>query len=81
MRERHPDALNGWLQRASGSGIAELRRFAAGLSRDYAAVRAALSTPLSNAQVEGQINRLKCIKRTGYGRAKFELLRQRVLAR
>ncbi len=81
VRERHPDALDGWIKRASACGIAELRRFAAGLSRDYAAVRAALSTPLSNAQVEGQINRLKCIKRTGYGRAKFELLRQRVLAR
>lgn len=81
VRERHPDALDGWVLRASEQGIAELRSFAAGLRRDSAAVRAALSTPLSNAQVEGQINRLKCIKRTGYGRAKFELLHQRVLAR
>ena len=80
VRERHPDAFDGWLQRASGSGVAELRSFSAGLRRDHDAVYAALTMPFSNAQVEGQINRLKCIKRNGYGRAKFELLRQRVLA-
>lgn len=79
VRERHPDALDSWIQRATASGIAALRSFAAGLQRDYAAVRAALSTPLSNGQVEGQINRLKYLKRAGYGRASFELLRLRVL--
>jgi transposase len=49
------------------------------LKRDYEAVKAALSVPWSNGQVEGQINRLKFIKRQMYGRAHFDLLRLRVL--
>jgi transposase len=53
--------------------------FAAGLVADGAAVRAALTTPWSNAQAEGQITKLKLIKRLMYGRAGFELLRRRVL--
>lgn len=53
-----------------------LRAFATGLISDYDAVKAALTTGWSNAQVEGQVNRLK---RQKYGRAKFDLLRQRVL--
>jgi transposase len=69
-----------WLQDADQSGNDELRSFAAGLERDGAAVRAALQLPYSNGQVEGQVNRLKLIKRMAYGRAKFDLLRQRVLA-
>jgi transposase len=80
VRERHVDALEGWLTRASQSGIADLVRFAAGLRQDQAAVAAALTLPFSNGQVEGQVNRLKFIKRSGYGRAKFDLLRHRVLA-
>jgi transposase len=80
VRERHADALESWLTRASESGIPELQSFVAGLRRDQAAVAAALTLPFSNGQVEGQVNRLKFIKRSGYGRAKFDLLRQRVLA-
>ncbi len=80
VRERHPDALDSWLCRAEASGLAELQSFVAGIRRDQAAVFGALSLPFSNGQVEGQINRLKCIKRSGYGRAKLDLLRQRVLA-
>ncbi len=57
----------------------ELHRFANGLREDLSAVRAALSLPWSNDQVEGQVNRLKLIKRQMFGRAKFDLLRQRVL--
>jgi transposase len=60
--------------------VPELQSFAAGLRRDKAAVMAALSLPYSNGQVEGQVNRIKLIKRTMYGRANFDLLRQRVLA-
>lgn len=52
---------------------------AAGIRRDEDAVRAALSEPWSSGQVEGQVNRLKAIKRTMYGRAGFDLLRARVL--
>src|SRR5262249_27833881 len=80
VRERHPDAIASWLCRAEASNLAELQSFAAGIRRDQAAVLAALSLPFSNGQVEGQINRLKYIKRSGYGRAKLDLLRQRVLA-
>ena len=57
------------------------RNFALGIQQDYAAVRAALETPWSNGQTEGQVNRLKFIKRQMYGRAKLDLLRLRVLYR
>jgi len=80
MRERTSEALTGWIARAAASCIAELGSFANGLQRDLAAVTAGLSLPWSNGQVEGQINRLKLIKRTLYGRASFNLLRKRVLA-
>jgi transposase len=80
VRERHVDALEGWLTRAGKSGVREVGGFAAGLRQDQAAVAAALRLPFNNGQVEGQVNRLKLIKRSGYGRAKFDLLRQRVLA-
>jgi transposase len=80
VRERNEAALDGWLEAVEDSGLAELRSFATGLRRDEAAVRAGLSLPWSQGQVEGQVNRLKLIKRSGYGRAKFDLLRQRVLA-
>ena len=60
-------------------GIAVMKTFAAGLGHDIAAVRAALTTPWSNGQAKGQINRLKLIRRQSHGRAGFELLRRRVL--
>ena len=49
------------------------------LQRDYAAVKTAWTLPWSNGPVEGHINRLKLIKRSGYGRMQLALLRQRVL--
>lgn len=68
-----------WLADALASGSSAVQTFAAGLAADGEAVRAALTTPWSNAQAEGQIARLKLIKRQSYGRAGFELLRRRVL--
>ena len=56
-----------------------LARLAANLERDQAAVQAALELPWTTSPVEGQVNRLKTIKRSMYGRAGFQLLRQRVL--
>jgi len=56
-----------------------LARLAVSLERDKAAVQAALDTPWTTSPVEGQVNRLKLIKRTMYGRAGFPLLRSRVL--
>ena len=81
VRMRKAEGLAGWLQAAKRSGVTELRSFAVQIQRDESAVAAGLSLPWSNGQVEGQVNRLKVIKRQGYGRAKFDLLRQRVLYR
>jgi transposase len=59
----------------------ELRGLASGIKRDDATVEAALTLPWSQGQVEGQLTRLKFLKRQRYGRAHFELLRARVLRR
>jgi len=80
IREHQPDALLPWLEDVSKSGMEVLKGFACGIQQDLAAVRNALSLPWSNGQVEGQVNRLKLIKRQMYGRANFDLLRKRVLA-
>jgi len=80
--EPHPAPcknLDMWLAEARACGVRAIETFAAGLEQDGAAVRAALTTPWSNGQAEGQITRLKLIKRTMYGRAGFDLLRRRVL--
>ncbi len=68
-----------WLAAVERSACGELQSFAAGLGQDEAAVRAALTEAWSNGPVEGQVNRLKTIKRQMYGRAGFALLRARVL--
>jgi transposase len=81
VRQRRPEALDGWLAAGLASAIPELHNFAAGLQREYASIRAALSEPWSTGQVEGQITRVKLVKRQMYGRAKFDLLKQRVLQR
>jgi transposase len=59
--------------------VSELRAFARGVRDDEAAVSAALTEEWSNGQVEGQVNRLKCIKRSMYGRAGWRLLRARLI--
>jgi hypothetical protein len=51
------------------------------LRQDDAAVIAALTTPWSTGQCEGQIRRVKLMNRSGYGSAKWDLLRQRILHR
>jgi transposase len=79
IRNRDVDALDDWLRKAKQCVVAELQRFADSLQRDYDAVKAALQYAWSNGPVEGQVNRLKFIKRQMYGRAKFDLLRKRVL--
>jgi transposase len=79
VRGRQPEGLDSWLERAATSGLAAFRRFANGLRDDYKAVKAGLSLRWSTGPVEGQINRLKMLKRQMYGRANIDLLRQRVL--
>jgi transposase len=59
--------------------MAALARFAEGLQEDRAAITAGLTLPWSNGPVEGQVNRLKLLKREGYGRAGVRLLRQRLM--
>ena len=81
LRTRTVEALDPWLDQAEQCGVREVRRFALGLRQDYAAVRAALEHPFSNGQTDAQVNRLKQVKRQMYGRAKFDLLRARVLYR
>lgn len=71
--------LQTWIDAASHSNPPELKGFAQGLLRDSQAVQAAITTTYSSAQVEGQISRLKLIKRMMYGRGKLDLLRKRVM--
>jgi transposase len=79
VREKRVADFDDWLRAAKHSDCTALKQFVRGLQRDEAAVRAALSSDWSNGQCEGQINRLKFLKRQMYGRAKFDLLRLRVL--
>jgi transposase len=76
LRNETTEDLEDWLQEAEGTALTS---FAAGLRKDLDAVKAAVDLPWSTSPVEGQINRLKMLKRIMYGRAGFELLRQRVL--
>ncbi len=80
VRRRTPKQLDPWLVACEKSQIPDLVSFATGLRSDYAAVKNALKLEWSNGQLEGQINRLKFLKRQMYGRAKFDLLRSRVLS-
>ena len=80
VRNLEGERLDGWLEEAENAEAPVMRRFAAGLRKDPAAVRAGLTEPLSNGTVEGFVHKLKLVKRQGYGRAGFDLLRARVLA-
>jgi transposase len=79
LRRREGERLPTWLERAAHCAVPDLARFAAKLREDHAAVQAGLTLRYSNGQTEGQVTRLKLVKRQGYGRAKFDLLRKRVL--
>jgi transposase len=75
IRQKKAAELDGWLERAGQSLMAS---FARGLARDRAAVNSAIATAWSNAQAEGQITKLKLVKRQMYGRAKLDLLQARL---
>lgn len=79
LRTRTGEKLERWLAQAETSQIPEFRSFVQGVERDKEAVKAGLTLPQSNGIVEGKVLKLKLIKRMGYGRAGFPLLRQRVL--
>jgi transposase len=79
LKQRRAEALDEWLRQAKESHVAELKSFANGILRDYAAVYAAGSRPESNGITEGHVNRLKFLKRQMFGRAHLDLLRVKVL--
>lgn len=77
VRQSDREALPGWIAEAAGSFLSS---FAKGIAADHAAVAAALTEPWSNGQTEGQITRLKLVRRQMYGRGKRDLLRARLVA-
>jgi transposase len=79
VRERRGHDLEAWMAEATSSGIEEVARFARGLQDDLAAIKAGLTLAWNNGVTEGHVHRLKLLKRQGYGRAGFALLRRRVL--
>ena len=81
LPERGGERFDGWLSRVEEQGVSELQTFANGLKKDDDAVKAGLTLEWSQGQVEGQVHRLKLIKRQMYGRGSFKILRKRVLQR
>lgn len=81
MRQREGERLDAWRTQVHESQLPELESFAHGVERDKAAAQAGLPLPINNGQGEGQVTRIKLIKRMMYGKAGFALLRQRVLPR
>jgi transposase len=77
LRERDPDALPAWIADVAGSMLAS---FGKGIAADQAVVGAAMTQPWSNGQTEGQITKLKLVRRQMYGRGKLDLLRARLIA-
>lgn len=79
LRQSNAEPLEAWLKTTAASGVPDLQTFATGLREESAALEAALRLPWSTGPVEGQITRLKLIKRQAYGRAGIAMLRRRML--
>ena len=79
MTGRHGEHLDAWITAARADDLPYLHTFANGLERDHAAVLNGLTLPYSSGAVEGNVNRVKMIKRQMYGRANPDLLRKRIL--
>jgi transposase len=79
VRQRQPTQLDPWLARAATSALPPFRRLAKGWREDYAAGKAGVTRPWSQGPIEGQINRLKRLKRQMCGRARLDLLARRFL--
>ncbi len=80
VRNLKGEKLDWWLREAGSSEAEVMKKFAAALRKDLSAVRAGLTESWSTGPVEGFVTKLKLIKRQGYGRANFDLLRARALA-
>jgi transposase len=76
IRRKLEAGLSSWIERA---GVSLVASFANGVVRDEVAVRAAITSPWSNGQTEGQITRLKLVRRQMYGRGKIDLLQARLI--
>jgi transposase len=76
---RHGDRIDAWIAAVEADDLPDLHSFATGLKRDYDAVRNGLTLPHSSGPVEGNVNKIKMLKRQMFGRAKLDLLRKRVL--
>ena len=74
MRQRLPEDLDSWLEKATNSSVKAFQTLAKGLKEDYDAVKAGLTLEVSNGPVEGLNNRLKMLKRQMFGRAGLDLL-------
>lgn len=81
LRTLQGEQLEAWMETVQRSNIREMQNFVEKLRKDQQAVQVGLTLTWNNGVVEGHVNRLKCLKHTMYGRAKFDLLRQRVLYR
>lgn len=79
VRDHNGPALDIWLNTCETADIPEFANFAARLRQDYQAVKAGITLKWSNGQTEGQVNKLKMMKRQMYGRANLDLLRSRLL--
>ena len=79
LRTRGHDHFLGWQQAAEASEVPKVRGFVTSLTRDEDAVRAALTEEWNSGQVEGQVTKVKLVKRLRFGRANCDLLRRRVL--
>jgi transposase len=79
VRERTGERLDSWLKKVDASHLQAFQTFVTGVQKDKEAALAGLTLPWSNGPLEGNINRLKLIKRSMYGRAEFDLLKLRVL--
>lgn len=80
VQQRDAGAFDAWLADAQAAGVPEIVTFAEGLKREHASISAALELPYSNGPVEGQVTRLKQLRRAMYGRGSFDLVRKRFLA-
>ena len=79
IRRQRDENIKEWIENAKDSGIPEIKGFVAKLIQDLDAVIAGVELPWSQGQTEGQVTRLKLIRRQMYGRGDFDLLRKRVL--
>jgi transposase len=79
LMRRQGQHLDDWIAAVRADDLPHLQSFATGLTQDYDAVLNGLTLEHSSGAVEGNVNRIKVLKRQMYGRAGFDLLRKRVL--